>query len=120
MAMAMDEATPESSPTPTGPRVKRREVWVDLSSEYEQFRFRLWVNPPSRISRRLALRAIDACTAMFLEHNGWCDGDGNLMPQPTDPAFWLVAPNELIGLMIVLAEQEMQKLPNLIARQRPR
>ncbi len=117
--MAMDEAIPESPPAPTGPRVKRREVWVDLSSEYEQFRFRLWLNPPLRVSIRLRLRAVDACTAMFLEHNGWCDSEGQPMPQPTTPEFWLVAPSELIGMMIALAEQEMQKLPNSIARPRP-
>ncbi len=119
--MVMDEGTTVIPPAPTGPHIRRREVWVDLSGEYEQFRFRLWVNPPSSVSLRLrSLRAVDACTTMFLEHNGWCDSDGQLLPQPTDPAFWLAAPNELIGLMITLAEQEMQKLPNLMARPRPR
>ncbi len=123
--MDMDEQGQQSAPAVTTAdlrlKLKRREAWVDLPGEYEYFRFRMWVNPPSSVSLRLRLpRAVSAYTTVFLEHNGWCDDEGNTLPQLTDPKFWLMAPDELIRLMIALAEQEMQKLPNSIARPRPR
>ena len=106
----------------SGPRVKRREVWVELPGpDYEGFRFRLWVNPPARTSLRLlTARALDALQEMILEHNDWCDADGEPYPQPSDPQFVMVVPTELLGMVLKLAEQEIQKLPNSLARQRPR
>ena len=110
-----------SEEKPAGPRVKRREVWVDLPGDYEGFRFRMWVNPPAKTSLRLlTIRAVDALQEMILEHNGWCDADGNPYPQPDDPEFVMAIPTELLGMVLKLAEQEIQKLPNSIAPQRRR
>lgn len=108
-------------PEDTGLRVKRREVWVDLPGpDYEGFRFRLWVNPPARVSLRLAAGGVDSCRQMILEHNGWCDADGNPYPQPSEAEFYMTVPSELLGLVLRLAEQEIQRLPNSIATQRRR
>jgi hypothetical protein len=35
--------------TATAPRVKRREVWIEMPEEYEGFRLKMWVNAPSRL-----------------------------------------------------------------------
>jgi hypothetical protein len=107
-----------------GPQVKRREAWVELPTEYEGFRFRVWLNAPTRIWGELTgdseKQALDALRQLVLEHNGWLDFDGQPYPPAGEAKFWEEIPTELAACMIVATQTEMQKLPNSIAPQRRR
>ena len=108
----------------SGPRVKRREAWVDLPAEYDGFRFRVWLNAPTRIWGELTgeseKAALEALSQLVLEHNGWLDFDGKAYPPASEKKFWEDIPTELAACMLVAAQIEMQKLPNSMAPQRRR
>ena len=107
-----------------GPQVKRREAWVDLPAEYEGFRFRVWLNAPTRVWGELngesEQQALAALQRLVLEHNGWLDFDGQPYPPASEVKFWEDIPTELAACMLVAAQVEMQKLPNSIAPQKRR
>lgn len=107
-----------------GPQVKRREVWVELPAEYEGFRFRVWVNAPSKVWNELTgpdeKQSLEALQQLVLEHNGWLDFDGQPYPPAGEKKFWEEIPTELAACMLVATQVEMQKLPNSIAPQRRR
>lgn len=111
-------------PAQAGPRIPRREAWVDLPSEYAGFRLRVWLNAPATVWNDLTsgdeARMVAAMARVALEHNGWCDFDGAPYPQPDDKALWDVLPTELIAVMITAIQNEMQKLPNSMRPQRRR
>jgi hypothetical protein len=110
------------SPPPAvvdGPRVKRRESWVELPEPYEGFRFRLWTTAPTRVWMRVAAGGDDAEAALrslILEHNGWADEDGVPYPPPTDPELWVAIPTELAAFVLKAAQAEMGKLPSLLGQ----
>lgn len=108
----------------SGPRIKRRETWVELPAEYEGFKFRVWLNAPARIWNDLGgsneKLALAAAQQLVLEHNGWLDFDGKPYPPATEPAFWEAIPTELAACILAASQAEMQKLPNSIAPQRRR
>lgn len=107
-----------------GPQVKRREAWVELPGDYAGFKFRLWVNAPTRIWNDLDSTddkvVLAALEQLILEHNGWRDFDGEPYPPAIESAFWEAIPTELAACMIVASQGEIQKLPNSIAPQRRR
>jgi hypothetical protein len=108
----------------TGPRVVRREEWVELPKEYAGFKFRLWVNAPTRLWNDVTSgdeeRGRAALAKIVLEHNGWCDFDGAVYPPTTAPEFWEAIPTELLAVMLVVSQAEMGKLPNSLAPRKRR
>lgn len=111
-------------PNPAGPRVQRREAWVNLPDAYAGFRMRIWVNAPSRIWDQISSEEratiVNGLQAVILEHNGWLDFDGEPYPPPSAPSFWDAIPTELLGVMITAAQIELGKLPKSMAPQRRR
>lgn len=103
-------------PNGSGPRIQRREGWVDLPAEYPGFKFRMWINAPQQLWLDVwssdGVRAEAALSQIVLEHNGWLDFDGKPYPQLPDPVFWVQAPTELVSLMLIVAQNEIAKLPN--------
>lgn len=107
-----------------GPQIKRREAWVELPAEYEGFKFRVWLNAPTRIWNDLTStqeeQTLEALKQLVLEHNGWIDFEGQPYPPASEPKFWEDIPTELAACMLISIQVEMQKLPNSIAPQRRR
>jgi len=109
-----------------GPQIRRREAWVELPEEYAGFKFKVWLNAPSRLW--VAIGGADndeagaegALRQIVLEHNGWRDFDGEVYPQPDKSAFWEDIPTELAACILIATQQEMGKLPNSLAPQRRR
>jgi hypothetical protein len=100
-------------PAVEGPRVRRREEWVELPEPYAGFRFRLHVNASTRTWMRVAQGGDDAEAALrslVLEHNGWCDEDGVPYPPASEAAFWAEIPTELAALVLKASQVEMGKL----------
>lgn len=123
-----------------GPRLPRREVWVDLPEEYPGFKFKMWVNAPQRVWNTIASAAkvsplVDDATPeqivahaaaaaattaavtaalqkIVLEHNGWLDDEGQPFPPASDAAFWEAIPTELGGVVMASAQLAMGDLPN--------
>lgn len=115
-----------AKPAPSGPRLTRREVWVDIGEEYEGFKAKLWVNYPRRLiddlnqSEDADLRK-RALGQMVVAHNGWVDYDGTEFPPADEPAFWDAIPDELAAALIALVNREAGKLAfNLQTRPRSR
>lgn len=107
-----------------GPQIKRREKWVELPAEYEGFKFRVWVNAPTKLWNDLQSEddqaALEAMKKLVLEHNGWLDFDGEPYPPAGETKFWEAIPTELAACILVATQTEMQKLPNSIAPPRRR
>lgn len=118
------DPAPPPPPAPAGPRIKRREVWVALSNEYEGFQIKIWVNAPTKLWMSLGSgdeeENREIAAKLFLAHNGWLDFDGNPYPQPNNAEFWEEIPQELAGVIIASAQKEMQNLPNSVAPKRRR
>ena len=99
---------------------------MELPGEYEGFRFRVWLNAPTRIWNQLTGEASgeaemhEALRQLVLEHNGWLDFEGNPYPPAGEAKFWEEIPTELAACILSAAQVEMQKLPNSIAPQRRR
>lgn len=110
----------------TGPKIQRREKWVELPDEYKGFEVKIWVNAPTKLwtaignAARDEAAAQDAAQKIVIEHNGWLDFDGTPYPQPGTLEFWEDIPTELAGLIFALIQHEMGNLPNSIATQRRR
>jgi hypothetical protein len=109
----------------------KRTLWVDLpekapdgSDAYPGFKLRVWVNFPSRLAEDLKAGSTPEATAaalrrIVLEHNGWCDDEGNPFPPADAPDFYESLPQEL-GLLIALAINEaMARFPNSLVPRRP-
>lgn len=93
----------ESPSGPDGrPRAPRREVCLGVPG-YPGFELWLWANYPQAV--RLDLVGGDgerggaALRRTVVEHNNWCDADGEPYPPADDPAFWDAIPFEL-GLVV--------------------
>jgi hypothetical protein len=115
---------PARLPTHTGPRIPRRDAWVEVPDPYEGFRVKLWVNYPRRFLEDIqsgeSARIKDALCKIVLEHNGWCDEEGAPLPPASTPDFWDAIPDELAGALIALLNEEGQRLPNAIAQRTKR
>lgn len=107
---------------PTGPRVPRREQWVELPAPYAELRIKVHVNYPGRLTGELEsgdlARIRAAMVAIVTEHNGWLDEDGAPYPPASDLTFWEVLPPELLGVIVAVATSEAGRLPNLVAARR--
>lgn len=62
----------------------------------------------------------DALGQLIVSHNGWCDFEGNLMPQPSDDAFYEIVPTEMLGAMIATMQDVQKKLAVSIRKKRRR
>lgn len=121
----------------TPPRIER---WLDVP-DYPGYRVRLWINHPRHLraafsppegiedlegealeayvaERKGQLEA--ALAAIVLEHNGWPDEDGNVLPQPTDPTLWDQIDQHLANVVMALAFQAPSQLPNSLLPTRRR
>jgi hypothetical protein len=116
--------TDETTGRPVGPRMIRREVWVDLPGDYTGFRARMWSNFPQRLYAEIASESqarIDAALhEIVLEHNGWCDQDGAPFPPADDPGFWDAVPTELALVVMVTIREASAQLPNSLLRAKRR
>ncbi len=114
----------ETPAVQTGPRIPRREAWIDLPAEYAGFKVRAWVNAPAGVWDAMTSgdegRMIAALSTVVLEHNGWLDFNGEPYSQPSEPVFWKVIPTELTAVLMTVIQAEMQKLPKSIAAQKRR
>lgn len=110
---------------PSGPRLTRREVWVEIGEEYEGFKAKLWVNYPRRLiddlnqSEDIDLRK-RALGQMVVAHNGWVDYDGSEFPPASESAFWDAIPDELAAALIALVNREAGKLAVSLSQRRNR
>ena len=108
-----------------GPRITRRYSWVELPEEYAGFKFKLWVNAPTKLWNQLTeggdeaeMRA--AIRQLIIEHNSWRNFDGEPFPAANSPEFWDEIPTELAALIIVSSQAEIEKLPFSVAATRQR
>ena len=132
-----------------GPRIPRRELWLDVP-EYPGFRAKMWANHPQRLARDLQSKDVEriasALSAIVLEHNGWCDEEGDPYPPAgelreiaesvtedgpdgapitrtvnrIEYPFYEAIPTELAVLLIVLINEAATTLPNSLLRTRRR
>lgn len=58
--------------------------------------------------------------AIVLEHNGWPDEDGNVLPQPSDPVFWDRLEQHLSNVVSQMALEAPGLLPNSVLPTRRR
>jgi hypothetical protein len=58
--------------------------------------------------------------AIVLEHNGWPDEDGLVLPQPSDPAFWDRLEQHLSNIVSQMAIEAPSQLPNSLLPTRRR
>jgi hypothetical protein len=114
------DSSPGTVVTPTGPRARKRVEWVEIDDPaYEGFKFRMWINYPQEYDDKIRPNASEdeireVLNQIFLEHNGWCDFDGNPYPPASDPLFWKKIPNELGGAIVTVIRLEGTKLSNLL------
>lgn len=116
--------------TLTPPRIER---WLDVP-DYPGYRVRLWINHPRHLrsafeppaegiedlegdalQEYIAERKVlieGALAAIVIEHNGWPDEDGNVLPQATDPTIWDRMDQHLANIVMRLAVQAPSQLPN--------
>jgi len=103
--------------TTTGPRMPRRERWIDVP-EYPGFRVKLWVNYPRRLQDDLksgdAERLEGALRQLVVGHNDWCAEDGTPLPPSSTAEFWAAIPDELAAALLALMVREENVLPNSI------
>jgi hypothetical protein len=115
---------PVAAPPPAeGPRVRRREDWVELPEPYAGFRFRLWMTAPTRVWMTIGAGGDDAEAALrsvILGHNGWADEDGTPFPPADSTAFWEAIPTELAALVLRAAQVELGRLGEALAASRRR
>lgn len=119
------EAAPAGPTLPLGPRLPRRELWLELpQEEYPGFRIKLWVNYPRRLNSELSAgsneRMLEALQQIVLEHNGWLDIEGEPLPPATSAEFWQIIPDELAAAVIALLGNEVGKLASSLVPTRRR
>ena len=132
-----------------GPRIPRRELWLDVP-EYPGFRVRMWANYPQRLARDLQSKDAAligaALSQIVIEHNGWCDEEGNPYPPASERRvaiesvaedgpdgesitrtvnrveypFFDAIPTELAVVLVVLVNEAAATLPNSLLRTRRR
>jgi hypothetical protein len=116
-----DNVRAPPAPQGEGPRVRRREDWVELPPPYEGFKFRLWVTAPTRVWQALGQGdevAVPALQSLILAHNGWRDEEGKAFPPADDAAFWAEIPTELAALTLRAAQMEFGRLGEALGTSR--
>ena len=129
--MAMPEtASCEHTATPfpangatDGPRAPRIEEWVEIP-DYPGYLARVWVNYPERLYREMQSgeQAATAAAArqIVLEHNGWCDANGEPLPSAQDEAFWDAMSLHLSVRVLGTVRAKALELPNFLGATRRR
>jgi hypothetical protein len=126
--------------TLTPPRIER---WLDVP-DYPGYRVKLWINYPRHLRAALTPEDLEQAeglegeeldayaaelkaklegilAAIVLEHNGWPDEEGNVLPQPSTPGFWDQVPDQhLANIVMTLAREAPAQLPNSPRSMRPR
>lgn len=106
--------------TASGPRMVRRERWMDLPDQetYPGFKALVWTNHPARLwavvtGGKSNAEMGPALAQIVREHNGWCEPDGTPFPPISDPSFWDVIPDELARqIFLLVLESYRAPLPN--------
>jgi len=97
------------------PRAPKREVEVAIPG-YPGFLCWVWSNFPQRLRDELTSgdgdRIRAALCRLVVEHNGWCDADGEPYPPASDPAFWNAIPTELGSLLSRAIREAPDAFPN--------
>ena len=94
-----------SPPGPEGrPRAPRREVEVAIDG-YPGYTAWVWSNYPRRLAAALNEAADEAAITgvlrqLVVEHNGWCDAEGDPYPPADDAGFYEAIPLELAVLLL--------------------
>jgi hypothetical protein len=110
------EPMPPTPPplAPAGPRLPRRESWLELPDEYAGFRVKVWVNYPRRLNDELtsqdAPRVTAALRQIVLEHNDWLDFEGKPLAPAASDEFWRDVPDELAATVLMLLMGQVGKL----------
>lgn len=121
------ELAPSVEAVLAGPRIPRREVWVDLPEEYPGMKILVWVNAPNRVVAKLdtgdEAQIREGLKELIIAHNGWLNEDGTkALPQINEDSFWddeAIGP-ELAMVTVATAAQAVRALPNsLRATRRP-
>jgi hypothetical protein len=99
-------------------RLPRRTPWLELPGEYGEvgMRVRIWANYGAELVRDRDLTQREELLALMreiiLEHNGWATEEGVPFPSPSTEEFWAIIPPELVDVLIILALQAREQLPN--------
>jgi hypothetical protein len=141
---AMPSPNPEPTPIRTGPRMPgRRTQTISMLEPYQAFRLTIWVNYPHRLANMISGgdedQTAEALSQIVLEHNGWCDEDGEPIPQlkpaPMSArpgseayaiakeaflAFWDAIPQELALAISTAIGLEVTKLMTSVSNRRRR
>lgn len=152
---AFDDAPPVNgqAPMPTpiqqarpGPRMPgRRDVTITMPGDYGDagFRLKVWKDYPHRLANMIATGDEDqtavALCQIVLEHNGWCDEEGEPLPQLKPPrmsskegdddfeaaraafqTFWDRLPQELAVAISTAIGVEVMKLATSVRDRRRR
>lgn len=121
MAARVVDTEPSTNGTVPGTaliRLPRRTPWLDLPGEYGEvgMKVQIWANygPELLRDRDLGQRGdlLALMRDIILQHNGWATEDGVPFPSPSTEAFWEQIPPELIDVLIILALQAREQLPN--------
>jgi hypothetical protein len=98
-------------------------VWLDVP-EYPGFRVKIWVNMPNRLMDDFksgnADRAFPAARQIVLEHNNWCDENGEPYPPVSEESFWEAIPDELCKVVLAMVLSAPEQLPNSLRAKRGR
>jgi hypothetical protein len=137
LAIEAPAATPSKL---TAPRIER---WVDVP-DYPGYQVKLWINYPRALRTTLTAEDLAGAeelegeeleayaaelkaklegvlAAIVLEHNGWPDQEGNVLPQPSTAGFWELVPDQhLANIVMTLAREAPAQLPNSRPSTRPR
>lgn len=101
-------------PRSSGPRIMRLVRWCDVP-EYEGFQYKAYLNFPQRLLLDVqsgdAERSKAALKKIILEHNGWCDEEGNPFPPATDDAFWDEIPTHLAIRVVRGINEQIREAP---------
>jgi hypothetical protein len=101
-------------PRAAGPRAPRIFRWCDVP-DYEGFQYRAHLNFPQRLLLDIQSgeeeRARAALRAIIVEHNGWCDSDGEPYPPADAENFWEQIPTHLAVRVIRSLQAEIQDSP---------
>ena len=99
------------------PVLERIAVWIELDAPYHGLKLRCWINFSRRIRRLFTAAKTEdeieeVMKLVVLEHNGWRDADGELLPPPSDHEFWEEIPDQLMSQFLDKFREAMQELPN--------
>ncbi len=112
-------------PRVVGPRMVRRERWIDLPDQetYPGFQMLVWMNHPAKLwSEFVRAETEEEMRAVLGQivraHNGWQDSDGKPLPEIAAEGFWDALPQDLAEQMVKVVASIYISLPNSTAGQR--